>query len=279
MAIEPVVNPTFSVGNTTVLAEPATASASTARELLRSKSAVAGLAILAIIVLTAVFAPFIAPFSPNHIDARNILTGPSRTHLFGTDELGRDLFSRTLFGGSQPCHRPGRHDDRDVHRLHLGSSSRRRASGRRRGVDEVCRRSHGDTAPDVCANAGFSTWGDGAVAAHCSRDIERTACREMDPRGYPKRTQARLCHSGTRLWRVQDINYLARGREATTRTRSACPDGECSAAPGRAGRTVGRAGLALGPGTLAHPVRAAGGSFPGVDDADIYEFLDQHARD
>ena len=71
-----------------------------------------------------------------------------------------------------------------------------------------------------------------------------------------------------------------RGREATTRTRSACPDGECCSRPpvALAERWEGQAW----PSARAHShILSAlpAGSFPGVDDADIYEFLDQHARD
>ena len=51
------------------------------------------------------------------------------------------------------------------------------------------------------------------------------------------------------------------------------------ARPAHAGRTLGRHGLAVGQRALPHPVRPPGGSFPGVDDVDIYEFLDRHAAD
>src|ERR1700691_40049 len=71
-----------------------------------------------------------------------------------------------------------------------------------------------------------------------------------------------------------------RGREATTRTRSACPDGECCNRPpaALAERWEGQAW----PSARAHShILSAlpAGSFPGVDDADIYEFLDRHARE
>jgi predicted transcriptional regulator/DNA-binding XRE family transcriptional regulator len=71
-----------------------------------------------------------------------------------------------------------------------------------------------------------------------------------------------------------------RGREATTRTRSACPDGECCSRPpaALAGRWEGQAW----PSARAHShILSAlpAGSFPGVDDADIYEFLDRHAQE
>lgn len=57
-----------------------------------------GFAIIATILLLALLAPFIAPFDPDAIDVKAILLGPSATHWMGTDGLGRDVFSRMLFG-------------------------------------------------------------------------------------------------------------------------------------------------------------------------------------
>jgi len=56
------------------------------------------LALLALIVLACVLAPIIAPFDPS-AQSSDRFAGPSAVHLFGTDELGRDLFSRVLYGG------------------------------------------------------------------------------------------------------------------------------------------------------------------------------------
>jgi peptide/nickel transport system permease protein len=56
-----------------------------------------GAGILAVLVLAAILAPVIAPFGQNELDFNNILTGPTLTHLFGTDSAGRDVFSRTLY--------------------------------------------------------------------------------------------------------------------------------------------------------------------------------------
>jgi len=50
------------------------------------------------IALLAVFAPWIAPYDPTHIDVRSILLSPSWQHWCGTDTLGRDVFSRMLYG-------------------------------------------------------------------------------------------------------------------------------------------------------------------------------------
>lgn len=49
--------------------------------------------------LAAVFAPLLAPFDPNFINVNALLQPPSMTHLMGTDALGRDVFSRILYGG------------------------------------------------------------------------------------------------------------------------------------------------------------------------------------
>lgn len=57
-----------------------------------------GISIITILILLAVFAPFISPYNPQVIDVNNILSPPSRTHILGTDSLGRDLFSRMLYG-------------------------------------------------------------------------------------------------------------------------------------------------------------------------------------
>jgi len=70
----------------------------TARLLLRNPLAVAGLVLIAIFLLCAVFGPVLAPQDPVHIALTSRLQGPSAQHLFGTDELGRDICSRILYG-------------------------------------------------------------------------------------------------------------------------------------------------------------------------------------
>ncbi len=65
--------------------------------LLRRPTSFIGLAVLAIIALAAIFAPLIAPFSPTKLSVANRLKGPSLTYLFGTDDLGRDIFTRMLY--------------------------------------------------------------------------------------------------------------------------------------------------------------------------------------
>jgi peptide/nickel transport system permease protein len=60
--------------------------------------AAVGLALLTVFVICAVFAPWLAPQDPAQLDLTGRLMGPSAAHWFGTDELGRDILSRTLFG-------------------------------------------------------------------------------------------------------------------------------------------------------------------------------------
>lgn len=58
-----------------------------------------GLALVVLIVLAAVFADLIAPYAPAAIDVKVRLAEPTLAHLLGTDQLGRDVFSRVLYGG------------------------------------------------------------------------------------------------------------------------------------------------------------------------------------
>ena len=60
--------------------------------------AAAGGVIVLVLFAAAVLAPFIAPFDPNEIDRHGILLAPSTVHPLGTDDLGRDVFSRMLYG-------------------------------------------------------------------------------------------------------------------------------------------------------------------------------------
>ncbi len=64
----------------------------------RSKLAVAALFLVLFLILIAVAAPFLAPFSPESYDLDQILIAPNAMHWLGTDDLGRDVFSRMLFG-------------------------------------------------------------------------------------------------------------------------------------------------------------------------------------
>lgn len=68
------------------------------RRFKRNKLAVAGSAVVLILFVIAVFASFIAPYDPNDIDRRHILEPPSISHPLGTDDLGRDVLSRMIYG-------------------------------------------------------------------------------------------------------------------------------------------------------------------------------------
>lgn len=72
--------------------------ASTLRQVVSTPLGAIGFALVALIVLTAVFAPWIAPYSPTAISVKERLADPSWGHLLGTDQLGRDLFSRVILG-------------------------------------------------------------------------------------------------------------------------------------------------------------------------------------
>ena len=56
------------------------------------------LAIIFLLAITAIFAPQISPYNPLKQNYKEILLPPSRTHIFGTDNLGRDIFSRIIYG-------------------------------------------------------------------------------------------------------------------------------------------------------------------------------------
>ena len=70
------------------------------RRLVRSSpSLLVGLALVAVNAVVALTAPLLAPFSPIQTDALAAIEGPSGAHLLGTDQLGRDVLSRVLYGG------------------------------------------------------------------------------------------------------------------------------------------------------------------------------------
>jgi len=69
-----------------------------ARQIQRQPLAVLGLILIFIFLVCAVFAPWLAPHDPAQLDLSARLMSPTTAHLFGTDELGRDIFSRIVFG-------------------------------------------------------------------------------------------------------------------------------------------------------------------------------------
>ena len=68
------------------------------KKFLKRKTAVAAFFIMLLLLLIAIVGPSLAPYAPEAYDYDNILTGPSAKHLFGTDQYGRDIFSRILAG-------------------------------------------------------------------------------------------------------------------------------------------------------------------------------------
>lgn len=68
------------------------------RRLAKNSSAVIGFVLALMLVLMAIFAPLIAPYAYDKQDLLNSRAAPSGEHLFGTDELGRDVFSRIVWG-------------------------------------------------------------------------------------------------------------------------------------------------------------------------------------
>ncbi|SMD09367.1 ABC transporter permease [Sporomusa malonica] len=63
-----------------------------------SNSAMIGIIMLAVLIFSAVFAPALAPYDPYESNMPNSLKPPTTAHIMGTDELGRDIFSRILYG-------------------------------------------------------------------------------------------------------------------------------------------------------------------------------------
>ena len=69
------------------------------RQFLGSWKAMLGLILVVLFIASALFAPFLAPYDPTALDIPARLSGPTATHWAGTDQLGRDTFSRLIFGG------------------------------------------------------------------------------------------------------------------------------------------------------------------------------------
>jgi peptide/nickel transport system permease protein len=68
------------------------------RKLFRRKLVLAGAVVLVIVALLAIFAPLVTPYDPMALKILDRMQSPRATHWFGTDELGRDVFSRVVYG-------------------------------------------------------------------------------------------------------------------------------------------------------------------------------------
>lgn len=69
--------------------------------LLRNRLAMFGLAALVLLASMTILAPWTAPYDPTQMDYDNLVTPPGSAHLFGTDNLGRDILSRVIWGGRE----------------------------------------------------------------------------------------------------------------------------------------------------------------------------------
>lgn len=81
------------------VSSPAIIEASFVSRLVTRKTVMFGLQILVIVAALAILAPLIAPYSPSRLSVVNRLKPPSSIYWFGTDEFGRDVFSRTIYAG------------------------------------------------------------------------------------------------------------------------------------------------------------------------------------
>lgn len=68
------------------------------KELFKNKLTLFGAIVVGLLALVAIFAPIIAPYDPARVDIQSALLAPSTQHILGTDYLGRDIFSRMVYG-------------------------------------------------------------------------------------------------------------------------------------------------------------------------------------
>ncbi len=68
------------------------------KRFIKNKLSVMGAITVTILIMVSLFAPLISPYDPTEIDVYNVLSPPSKEHLLGTDELGRDVLSRIIWG-------------------------------------------------------------------------------------------------------------------------------------------------------------------------------------
>lgn len=68
------------------------------RRFIRNRLAVAGTVVVLSLFTVSMAAPLLSPYDPSDIDIKQILMGPSSAHLLGTDQLGRDVLSRMIWG-------------------------------------------------------------------------------------------------------------------------------------------------------------------------------------
>ncbi len=71
------------------------------RRLFKNNKSLIGLILFGLLVFCAAFAPLLTPYGFNEMDIANMYAAPSASHLFGTDELGRDILTRLMYGARQ----------------------------------------------------------------------------------------------------------------------------------------------------------------------------------
>ena len=103
MSVEQSTAHQIRIDPTTLVSERRVSERDSAREfvarLMRTRLAGVGLIIVVVFIVAAVLAPVIAPYSPTKQKVTNALKPPSAENWLGTDELGRDIFTRVLYGG------------------------------------------------------------------------------------------------------------------------------------------------------------------------------------
>jgi len=91
----------FEAEETTAIAAGESLWRSAWRTLRHHPTGMIGLIGFALLILVVLLAPVLAPADPTDMDFEHLLEPPSKAHLFGTDDLGRDIFSRVLWGGRE----------------------------------------------------------------------------------------------------------------------------------------------------------------------------------
>jgi ABC-type dipeptide/oligopeptide/nickel transport system permease subunit len=91
-----VVRPVVAVGTGRAEISSGPPSVGTVRRLSRNRKGVVGLTFLIVLLAVAVIGPFVVPYDPNEVHVADQLAAPSATYWLGTDELGRDVFSRLI---------------------------------------------------------------------------------------------------------------------------------------------------------------------------------------
>lgn len=92
------VTPNNNFASAEELPKPKSKTKEFVKKFLRRKTAVVAFAFISLLLLAAIFGPMLAPYDANQADYGNLLQGPSGQHIWGTDEFGRDIFSRLLVG-------------------------------------------------------------------------------------------------------------------------------------------------------------------------------------